>query len=442
MEKSKIKEELTKFVQFGCWNNINDKWCLEKVMNKLNEYVDSNPPNFILVTGDNYYPQKEKIMEGEIMEGEIMEGEKIKGEKIKGEKMDKKEKDKSVVEKNKIIILNDINYGFELMPKHIPIYTILGNHDLETDKPNLFVADSINPDAARRLENTQCEILQKEMETIKNLSSNNYNISYDFFKSIKLANNTLLLMMDTSIYEKFNDSNKYLHCYQIFSNLNPNLLPSPSNEITIDTLRAYQLTKIQEAINTGNYSNIIMAGHHPIQQLKLKKGKNIVFTDITDFQFVLKEIYNLTPTSNFYYLCSDLHLYQEGTIRLPVDTNIMTIKQYIVGTGGTELDPLPLTELNNNYDIYNVITSKFECGFLECDVSSGEPRFTFITAAAPISNANAAPISNANAAPYNEKEFIGGKRAYTKKRHYKKSKSKTGKHRRNTRKKHKKYKKH
>ena len=37
MEKSKIKEELTKFVQFGCWNNINDKWCLEKVMNKLNE---------------------------------------------------------------------------------------------------------------------------------------------------------------------------------------------------------------------------------------------------------------------------------------------------------------------------------------------------------------------------------------------------------------------
>ena len=44
----------------------------------------------------------------------------------------------------------------------------------------------------------------------------------------------------------------------------------------------------------------------------------------------------------YYYLCADLHLYQEGTVLLPIDDGEqMQIQQYIVGTGGTELDPDP-----------------------------------------------------------------------------------------------------
>jgi len=424
MEKA-TTDEPTNFIQFGCWNNINKEGCLEKVMSKLNEYVSDFKQDFIVVTGDNYYPQKEKKKEKEKDKNkdknkdkdkktEIVDGEPIIKKK---EKVD--EEIEPVIEKKKIIVLNDIDYGFQLLPKNISIYTILGNHDLERfdeDKKNLFVDD---PDVSRREENRRCEIVTKQIETINKLP----NISYNFFKSVNLANNTLLLMVDTSIYEKTKDSNKYLACYQKFAELKPLELPSEETT-TIDMLRAYQFKLIQAAISSGNYSNIIIAGHHPIQQLKLKNGIDKIFTDIEDFKVVLSQIYDLCKSElipNFYYLCSDLHLYQEGTIHLPVNTGIMEIKQYIVGTGGTELDPMPLG--NSGNDIYNDITSIKECGFLACDVTGSKPIFTFIhvTLAAPLTTAEA-------------NDFSGGKR----KRRSKKYKYGTRRRRRNTRKKHKK----
>jgi hypothetical protein len=429
MEKA-TAEELTKFIQFGCWNNINKNGCLKNVMDKLNEYVTDVKPDFIVVTGDNYYPQKEKNKDKD-KNKDTVDSEPVVKEKKK-EKKEKKETvdGEKVVEKNKIITFKDIDFGFQQLPKNIPIYTILGNHDLETFdkyKENLFVDTLGEP---RRKENGTCEIVNKQIETIKALP--NTNISYEFFKSVKLANNTLLLMIDTSIYEKPENSNKYLPCYQKFAELNSVALPIEEIE-TIDALRAYQLTKIRDAIEGKTFSNIIMAGHHPIQQLKLKNEKDRLITDIEDFKVVLQEIYRLTPSSTFYYLCSDLHLYQEGTIRLPVDTvagtDIMNIKQYIVGTGGTELDPMPLG--NSGNELYKDITTIRECGFLECDVSGSEPTFTFITAPA-VANPTA-PATNLTAAA-DASEIIGGKR----KRRSKKYKSGTRRRRRNTRKKHKK----
>jgi hypothetical protein len=439
MEKA-TAEEPTKFIQFGCWNNINKKGCLENVMKKLNEYVttDVTKPDFIVITGDNYYPQKEKENKDKDKNKDKVDSEPV----VKEKKKDKKEKKETVdgeieekTEKKKIIMFNDIDHGFQLLPKNIPIYTILGNHDLETfddeeGKRNLFVDELGKP---RREENKQCEIVNKQIETISALP----NISYDFFKSVKLANNTLLLMIDTSIYEKTKDSNKYLPCYQQFAKSN---LPAE----TIDTLRAYQLTKIRNAIEEKTFSNIIIAGHHPIQQLKLKKGEDKIFTDIEDFKVVLNNINKLTPDSKFYYLCSDLHLYQEGTIHLPVDTGTMNIKQYIVGTGGTELDPMPLG--NSGNELYTDITSIEKCGFLACDVGGSEPTFKFITPDTNLTAINPTAINPTAINPTainptanlpsaaDASEIGGGKR----KRRSKKYKSGTRRRRRNTRKKYKK----
>ena len=429
MEKA-TAEELTKFIQFGCWNNINKDGCLEKVMIKLNEYVTdvTTKPDFIVITGDNYYPQKEKNKDKDKDKDKDKNKDKVDSEPVvKEKKKEKKEKketvDGEIEEKKKIIKFKDIEYGFQLLPKNIPIYTILGNHDLETIdavKQNLFVDE---PDKPRRPE-YGCEIVNKQIDTISEFK----NISYNFFKSVKLANNTLLLMIDTSIYEKTVDSNKYLPCYKEFSRLNPVALPAAETE-TIDMLRYYQFGLIQEAIaiETTTFSNIIIAGHHPIRQLKLKlkDNKDKLFTDIADFEVVLNNINNLTPTSKFYYLCSDLHLYQEGTIHLPVDTGTMNIKQYIVGTGGTELDPMPLG--NSGNELYNEITSIGACGFLACDVSGSEPTFTFITAPAT-------DLTGANPTAAAAADFGGGKR----KRRSKKYKSGTRRRRRNTRKKYKK----
>jgi hypothetical protein len=432
MEKA-TAEEPTKFIQFGCWNNINKKGCLKNVMNELNKSVTTDfKPDFIVITGDNYYPQKETV-EGETVEGETVVKEKKEKKKTVDSEPVVKGKKKET-EKKKIIKFEDIKHGFQLLPKDIPIYTILGNHDLETfdadktdhdgivifGKKNLFV----DTDGSRRPENG-CEIVTNQIETISALK----NISYDFFKSVKLANSTLLLMIDTSIYEDTVDSNKYLPCYQKFAELNPVVLPI-TNASTIDTLRAYQFGRIQEAIGTTTFSNIIIAGHHPIRQLKLKDKIDKLFTDIADFEVVLNNINNLTSNSKFYYLCSDLHLYQEGTIRLPVDTGTMNIKQYIVGTGGTELDELPLGNSGNG--IYTDINSKGECGFLECDVSGPDPTFKFKpdTVVNPTANLPATDLTAAADAS----EFFGGKR----KRRSKKYKSGTRRRRRNTRKKYKK----
>jgi hypothetical protein len=232
-----------------------------------------------------------------------------------------------------------------------------------------------------------------------------------------------------------------LPCYQKFSRLNPVALPAAETE-TIDMLRNYQLTKIQDEFRGKKFSNIIIAGHHPIQQLKLKEKNDKLFTDIEDFKVVLKAIYGLTrsTTPNFYYLCSDLHLYQEGTIHLPVDTTgIMTIKQYIVGTGGTELDSMPKGN-SGNEQLYDGIRSIGKCGFLACDISGPVPTFEFIpvpdTVVDPTANLPATDLTAAaDASEFIDADaFGGGKR----KRRSKKYKSGTRRRRRNTRKKYKK----
>ena len=55
--------ETIKFVHFGCWNNLNSKenpTNTEAVLQKLNETVadKSTHTQFIVIAGDNYYPEK------------------------------------------------------------------------------------------------------------------------------------------------------------------------------------------------------------------------------------------------------------------------------------------------------------------------------------------------------------------------------------------------
>ncbi len=94
MEKA-TAEELTKFIQFGCWNNINKNGCLENVMDKLKEYVTDVKPDFIVVTGDNYYPQKEKIkikikIKIHLIQNQLSKKKRKKKRKKKKQLMEKK----------------------------------------------------------------------------------------------------------------------------------------------------------------------------------------------------------------------------------------------------------------------------------------------------------------------------------------------------------------
>ena len=99
-------------------------------------------------------------------------------------------------------------------------------------------------------------------------------------------------------------------------------------------------------------------------------------------------------------MCADLHQYQIGNIEIiGKKNNVMNIKQYIVGTGGTTLDPYPFVRgknynmreiefINKNdtsehYNIKYLMTdeqiklSGSKHGFLECHDINGTLAFNF-----------------------------------------------------------------
>lgn len=399
-----------KFLQFGCWNNLNgSEGNLKGVMEYLKQHVktSSDKPDFIIVSGDNYYPEKDNTSN----------------------------KDKtSNKNKTKIIYPNKLMDGLQLLPTEITIYMILGNHDLETNgkKDNLFIETIETIGTTRQAEQKDCKIIELELETLDKKS----NVEYCFFKSRQI-DATLILMLDTSIYEI--DADKYLPCYKKF--FKDNILYKDKNPVfkTIDDLRNYQLLQINNAINKSKkIKHLIIVGHHPIYQLKNKiiEGKSNIEhkSDIhLSFTSVLTEIFtNLPPSTNYYYLCSDLHLYQKGLIKLTIsDTKIMIIQQYIVGSGGTELDlAISSSTIEENYKheniMYYFIEEKREHGVLECTIEENEtPIFEFI----PIPPPPPPPSTSGG------KKYKRNSKKKTKKNYKKKSKKKSKKNYKKTHKK-------
>ena len=193
-----------------------------------------------------------------------------------------------------------------------------------------------------------------------------------------LENGTLIIMIDTSMYSV--DVEEYLPCYNFF-------LQETLSNYTVETLREYQLSLIIKTItkyNDGDIKNLILVGHHPIIGLKIKDGKDTRINDIIEFDNVLKEIYSrLMDDVNYFYLCADVHLYQEGNIFIKIDKMPkMKIQQYIVGTGGTELDKCIAesnigVEIENERLTYTMTGCQERCGFLECINTSSIPSFLF-----------------------------------------------------------------
>jgi hypothetical protein len=358
-----------KYIHFGCWNNLNKKSCLTKVMTKLKEYLGVyGTPEFMVIAGDNYYPDKSSIQNLDKDNNPII-GEDGKPTKTK----------------TKIIKQTFLRDGFDLLPD-IPINMILGNHDLETNtkKKNLFIETDTVP------EGKDCFIIQKEIEAIKP------NVDFNLFKFQRVNSTTLWLMIDTSMYS--DDINKYLTCYNTF--FRKKGLSTFSNE---QDLVNFQNNQIIQAItdNMDGLKHIIISGHHPIIGVKydsdpddFNKPNPEILNDIPDFKPILKQICELTNNHlKYYYLCADLHLYQKGLIQLTCDNgNIMEITQYVVGTGGTKLDDalpesiLMDTIFEDDGIKYILQDCRQKCGFLECSIKDdGVPLFRFMDADEPIS---------------------------------------------------------
>jgi DNA repair exonuclease SbcCD nuclease subunit len=114
-----------KFIHFGCWNqgycdktDEDNKTPISEVMRQLEKTIKAakTKHDFIVVAGDNYYPNKPE--------------KKEKTEKK--DKTEKSEKTEKKVKEGKTIIQGNLESGFNCLPSGIEINIILGNHDLET----------------------------------------------------------------------------------------------------------------------------------------------------------------------------------------------------------------------------------------------------------------------------------------------------------------------
>ena len=331
-----------KFVQFGCWNQGlcgNESVPLTKIMHSLKTFTHKENPDFIVVAGDNYYPGKVK--------------NKVTGEKIK------------------TIVPTDLAAGFACLPKDVPIDMLLGNHDLET---NMYIS-------GRTDKETDCFITQEEIALAV---PNHIDLVVHKKRLLGSEQHTLLLLIDTSMYDD-DDVAVMLPCYKKMTGY--------EGITSKEELRSQQLHFIQEAVTAFQGENIILIGHHPITGYKLKKDKIKLIDAFPSFLAMLSNLFALKGDSvQYYYLCADLHLYQEGTVTLTVGERNMKIQQYIVGTGGTELDPDPKTgfQLNKVFKtqadvdggVYTMTqpqqdNSVREFGFLIGDYTSAKLHFEF-----------------------------------------------------------------
>jgi len=150
-----------KFIHFGCWNNgycdINSGTNgLSMTMRKLNQYLELNKDiGFMTIAGDNYYP--DKIKDGET--------------KIK-----------------RMNIENMIS-GINCLPKDIKKYILLGNHEY----------DPMIDESGKKIE---CISLIKQREEFLKQTSIFFNDIIHY-----IYNNTLIIMLDTTIYEFIQEGN-------------------------------------------------------------------------------------------------------------------------------------------------------------------------------------------------------------------------------------------
>jgi hypothetical protein len=299
-----------KFIHFGCWNN--DKCSqdgtngISKMTKLLRNETTKNTYDFISVAGDNYYPAKNK------------------SEGIK-----------------KMNVENLIS-GFECLPQNIDKYVLFGNHDIE---------DKIGEDDGS-ITNCKALLLQKER-----YSTGEYKLFDDMI--IKETDSTLILLIDTTLYDIDLNTNVQDSCYKhIFSN---------TKFTKLEELANYQRDEMIKIINSKPKKNIIIIGHHPLFSIVTKKDKSKNKPHDNLIQ-LFRDLSIHLQGKNIFYLCADTHYYQQSVITL----NGCAINQYIVGTGGAEQDDLPNEQYQKEYNgiTYEIIEQYKNFGFIEVDINS------------------------------------------------------------------------
>ena len=360
------------FIIFGCWNKYRcdlDKPSKNGMSSVISYLLNQEElPQFYIIAGDNYYPTKLKKKQG------------------------------------KIFNINNFKSGFECILKlyykifqyrgykaaNQAIYMIMGNHDLQKEV-NLYNINNINTNKNYSINYNELQQIPKLPECIIIDEEMKYKYRFNFDKYFKLLYseisnepNTIILFINSMFYT--DDKKEIFPCFLKYRHY----LEIDNSEMSIDKIIdieekyiyyfASRLSKIY------NFNNIIIVGHDPIISRRNKIKKPITYLNKQGIHF-LKLLYDLGNIQNKYYLCADVHQYQECEIILEgID---IPIKQYVVGTGGTDCDeecielniletPETTSQLNGSLiKSFRMIDCSRSFGYLKCEMNDNNLNFIY-----------------------------------------------------------------
>lgn len=401
-----IKPVIKRFISFGCWNRFVEPnkeskkgFGFQKVLPEIQKHVDTQPTDFVLISGDNYYPAKEK--------------------------------DHTTGEKIKTVNAEQLQAGFSILPKNTDVHLILGNHDIETN-PSIGKGNIV--DSNTQGQTTKCKISELEKSALHPEVGLKDAPKIHIFHAFMWTPNTAIIMFDTSLYDDLDEDT--VDCYDKFELI---------KEFSIEDKRQKRIKEQEDYImgfletrRIQPIQNVVLMGHYPIVSIKMKeakekdkdkkKEKKSAEESTKDkpkmkekaecclFTHLFTNIYNMFDQSKqprYYYLCSDVHMYQKVIVKIPIvpeptktlpgeietldtgDESLveplkkMEITQYVVGTGGAELDEPPklnptepktvtIPKTNTEQIVeFNVEQAQKSNGFLECVLYPGDPKLYF-----------------------------------------------------------------
>lgn len=356
------------FIHFGCWNNglcsLNLDSDIDSIDNGLtrtmkllkNTTKKYNNITDVIIAGDNYYPRKSTS-------------------EIDGKKKKQKIYTDSYFKSGFQCLHDALNLSIN---NNINKYILLGNHELDDVISYINTHDLNNNSSPETNSNRykknkeQCYPLNQQLSIIQKYNIEN-KANIHFFNNVmhfKPSNtNTLIIMIDSTLYEidKSRNNNdgkiKYsdIQCYKLLdigkitdidiNNESSNDMINNYLNMMIEKQRLDVLNIIQDIEHKDKISNIIFACHHPIVSVRSKDRE--ILQEIINQLYCHPDILHLLTGKNIYHLCADTHLYQNGIINIPMNDDEKTtfsINQFIVGTGGAELDDID-TSINNENNI-------------------------------------------------------------------------------------------
>jgi len=294
----------SEFLFMGCWNQNqcvigSDANGVSSVMNGMIRYDTEHPDvvDFIIIGGDNYYPVVKKNKDNEKLKY-VNEEELLSG----------------------FTCLSDI-------PK--PKIILFGNHDMEQTQMYSMDETPLPP----------CHVLDKQIEIMDSNPLMNYK-----GKTVFIWKTCIIILLDTTLYVK--DAVKSEECYQRKFSVSTEELKRRK-----ETMILKELDQCLTFFLPKHPTAIYMIGHHPILGLKANHKVDLISEEFISLLFQIDLVSSIPIT----YLCADVHNYQYTEMKIqhqPTQTDLI-VYQYIVGTGGTELDAkIDQDNLSNIYILF------------------------------------------------------------------------------------------